>query len=378
MKPKYEIADILNLYGQNFITKDKLPAYKLKVLSNLEHCRTSYFGGHVEKCEDCGHFQVSYNSCRDRHCPKCQGLKKEQWIISREEDLLPVKYFHVVFTLPDVLNGLILSNQEDFYNLLFKTVWSVIRDFAENKKHLGAKSGMISILHTWGQNLSYHPHLHCIVPGGGLTKNGEWIESRSNGKFLFPVKAMSKVYRARFVAGLRQFAKEKNIILPKELTDQLFDKEWVVYAKQPFKKVNSVIEYLGRYTHRIAISNHRIIDIKDNKISFWWKNYKNDGKKEVIVLSSNEFLRRFCMHILPRKFMKIRHYGILSNRNKKKSLQQARKSLGVRALQKKDKDWKVILFEKYGVDISVCPKCKKGKMVTIQELKRGQKYYPLE
>lgn len=378
MKPKYEIADILNLYGQKFITKEKLPAYKLKVLSNLEHCRTSFFGGHVEKCEDCGHLQVSYNSCRDRHCPKCQGLKKEQWIISREEDLLPVKYFHVVFTLPDVLNNLILSNQEDLYNLLFKTAWSVIRDFAENKKHLGAKSGMISILHTWGQNLSYHPHLHCIVPGGGLNKNGEWVKSRSNGKFLFPVKAMSKVYRARFVAGLRYFANEKNIVLSKKITDQLFEKEWVLYAKRPFNEVNSVIEYLGRYTHRIAISNHRIIDIKDGKISFWWKNYKNQGKKEVIVLSSDEFLRRFCMHILPRKFMKIRHYGILSNRNKKKSLQQARKSLVVDIPQRKDKDWKVILFEKYGVDITACPKCKKGEMVTIQKLIRGQKYYPLE
>ena len=322
MKPKYEISDILNLYGSDFKMRENLPAYKQKVLENLEYCRTSYFGGHVEQCDDCGHIRVSYNSCRNRHCPKCQGLKKEQWIISREEDLLPVKYFHVVFTLPHKLNGLILKYQKELYNLLFKTVWSVIQDFAKNKKFLGAKSGMISILHTWGQNLSFHPHLHCIVPGGGLDEDGNWKNSRSDGKYLFPTKTMSSVYRARFVEGLRSFAKEKNIILSKELTDNLFEKDWVVYAKRPFDKVNSVIEYLGRYTHRVAISNHRIIDISDGVIKFWAKNYKKEANKEIVKLPVNEFLRRFCLHILPRKFTKVRHYGFLSNRNKKKPLTQ--------------------------------------------------------
>ncbi|MEA3495681.1 MAG: IS91 family transposase [Bacteroidota bacterium] len=378
MKPKYEISDILDLYGFDFKKRENLPSYKIKVLENLEYCRTSYFGGHVEQCDDCGHLRISYNSCRNRHCPKCQGLKKEQWIISREEDLLPVKYFHVVFTLPHELNGLILKYQKELYNLLFKTVWSVIQGFAKNKKFLGAKSGMITILHTWGQNLSFHPHLHCIIPGGGLDENGNWKNSRSDGKYLFPTKAMSSVYRARFVEGLRNFAKEKNIILSKKLIDKLFEKDWVVYAKRPFNKVNSVIEYLGRYTHRIAISNHRIIDIKNGVIKFWAKNYKKEGNKEIVKLPVREFLRRFCLHILPRKFIKIRHYGFLSNRNKKKSLEQARKSLDAKAPPKKDKDWKIIMKEKYGVEPDICPKCKKGKMLLIIELKRGQEYYPLE
>ena len=377
MKAKYELSDILDLYGHKYLYNNNILGYKVKVLTNLQYCRTSYFGGHVDKCEDCGHLQISYNSCRNRHCPKCQGLKKEQWIMSREEDLLPVKYFHLVFTLPDTLNPLLLKYQKELYGLLFSTVWSVIKSFSEDKKYLGAKSAMISILHTWGQNLSYHPHLHCIVPAGGLDENGNWKNTRTKGKYLFPARGMSSVYRARFVAGLRKFAKEKNLVLSKELTDKLFENDWVVYAKRPFKGVRSVVEYLGRYTHRIAISNHRIIDIENDKIKFWWNNYKNGGKKEIMELSSDEFLRRFCMHILPVKFMKIRHYGFLSNRSKKKSLARIRRSLGVNAPAKKDKNWKIILSEKYGIEVNICPKCKKGKMKTFQELKRGQNYCPL-
>ena len=378
MKPKHELADILNLYGNEFMQKEKLPTYKIHVLNSIKQCRTSYYGGHVDKCDECGHIRVSYNSCGNRHCPKCQGLKKEKWIMAREEDLLPIKYFHVVFTVPDTLNKIFLNNQKQMYDLLFQTAWSVIKSFAADKKHLGAKTGMTSILHTNGQNLSYHPHIHCIVPGGGIDDTGNWKNTRSNGKFLFPVKAMSNVYRARFVSGLRKFAKEENIKLSKELTDKLFDKEWVVYAKRPFAGVKSVIEYLGRYTHRVAISNHRIIDISNGRVKFSIKNYKKGGRKEVCDLSAGEFLRRFCMHILPKNFLKIRHHGILSNRNKKKSLEIARKSLKVKAPERKNTDWKTILFQKYGIDTNVCPKCKKGKMLQIEELKRGQKYYPLE
>ncbi len=378
MKAKYELSDILNLYGSKFIQQDNLPAYKVSVLNSIKLCRTSYFGGHVDKCDDCGHIRISYNSCGNRHCPKCQGLKKEQWIMAREEDLLPVKYFHVVFTVPHELNNIFLNNQKAMYSLLFHTAWSVINTFAEDEKYLGAKTGMTSILHTNGQTLSYHPHLHCIVPGGGLDEKGNWKNTRSDGKFLFPVKSMSPVFRARFVAGLRKFAKKEGIKLTKKITDKLFENEWVVYAKRPFENVNSVIEYLGRYTHKVAISNHRIVDIKNGRIKFWTKNYKKNGKKEVCNLSANEFLRRFCMHILPRKFLKIRHNGILSNRSKKKSLAQARKSLNVVAPAKKDKEWKSILSEKYNIDFDICPKCKKGEMLTIKKLERGEEYYSLE
>lgn len=378
MKSKYELADILKLYGQEFKQKENLPLYKLKVLQDIEYCRTSYFGGHVDKCNDCGHIHISYNSCRNRHCPKCNGLKKEKWIIERQQDLLPVKYFHVVFTLPHVLNSLILKYQKELYHLLFRTAWSVVKTFSEDEKYLGAKTGMTSVLHTWGKDLSFHPHLHCIVPGGGLDENGNWKETRTEGKFLFPVKAMSQVFRARFVSGLREFAKEENICLSKSLTDKLFEKEWVVYAKRSFKNPNSTIEYLGRYIHKIALSNHQIVDVENNEISFLQKNYKNEGKKEVRKLSVNEFLRRFCLHILPLKFRKVRHYGFLSGRNKKKSLEQARKSLNVEAPPKVDTDWKTVLEKKYGVNPDRCPKCKKGQMKTIHELKRGQEYYPLE
>jgi len=321
---------------------------------------------------------LATTASRNRHCPKCNGLKKEKWIIEREQDLLPVKYFHVVFTLPHELNSLLLKYQKELYNLLFQTAWSVVKTFSEDEKYLGAKTGMTSVLHTWGRNLSFHPHLHCIVPGGGLDQNGNWKETRTSGKFLFPVKAMSQVFRARFVSGLREFAKEENICLSKELTDKLFEKEWVVYAKRSFENPSSTIEYLGRYIHKIALSNHQIVDIENNEISFLQKNYKNDGKKEVSKLSADEFLRRFCLHILPRKFCKVRHYGLLSGRNKTKSLEQARKSLNAEAPPKVDSDWKTVLEKIYGVNPNICPKCKKGEMKTIQKLERGQTYYPLE
>ena len=378
MKPQFELADILELYGNDFFNNNKIPLYKQKVLLDIKNCRTAYFGGHVEKCSECGHTEISYNSCRNRHCPKCQGLNKEQWIRKCEKDLLPVTYFHVIFTIPHELNNIALNNQRAVYEILFKTVWSVINTFASDKKHLGAKTGMISILHTWGQNLSYHPHLHCIVPGGGITTEGKWKTAKSKGKFLFPVKAMSNVFRARFVSNLRKWAKIENIFLDKKLTDKLFEKQWVVYAKRPFGTVDSVIEYLGRYTHRIAISNHRIKSIDNDRISFSAKNYKNQGKKETINLSAQEFLRRFCLHILPRRFVKIRRYGFLCNGHKKRYLSEIRKIFKAEARPEKSLDKKIIIKEMFGVDIELCPICKKGKMQTIIELKRGQKYYKLE
>ena len=378
MKPQFELADILELYGNDFFNNNKIPLYKQKVLLDIKNCRTAYFGGHVEKCSECGHTEISYNSCRNRHCPKCQGLNKEQWIRKCEKDLLPITYFHVIFTIPHELNNIVLNNQRAVYEILFKTAWSVINTFASDKKHLGAKTGMISILHTWGQNLSYHPHLHCIVPGGGITTEGKWKTAKSKGKFLFPVKAMSNVFRARFVSNLRKWAKIENIFLDKKLTDKLFEKQWVVYAKRPFGTVDSVIEYLGRYTHRIAISNHRIKSIDNDRISFSAKNYKNQGKKETINLSAQEFLRRFCLHILPRRFVKIRRYGFLCNGHKKRYLSEIRKILKAEARPEKSLDKKIIIKEIFGVDIELCPICKKGKMQTIIELKRGQKYYKLE
>lgn len=331
MKPKFEVADILRRYGNAFFKHNDIPKYKRKILHDIEKCRTAYFGGHITECPDCGHREASYNSCRNRHCPKCQGYHREKWIRSREADLLPVKYFHVVFTVPHRLNDLFLNHQVEMYNLLFTTAWSVIRTFGEDPCHLGAKTAMLSILHTWGQNLSYHPHLHCIVPAGGITDQGKWKESRSSGKFLFPVKAMSRVFRARLVSGIRQFVKDKKLNISQDFFNQLFKTGWVVYAKRPFKNVHTILEYLGRYTHKIAISNHRLKSISNDQITFSAKNYRKNGKKEDLPLSANEFLRRFCLHILPAKFRKVRHYGFLASRKKKEYLAAIRQDLGVQA-----------------------------------------------
>jgi len=255
---------------------------------------------------------MSYNSCRNRHCPKCQGHKRELWMKKREDELLPIGYFHVVFTIPSELNPLSLSQPRLIYNTLFKTAWSVIKDFGENPKYLEATPGMISILHTWGSNLSLHPHLHCIVPNGGITKKGKWKRGKKKDQFLFPVKEMSKVFIARFVAELR-----KNDIKDKVLFDALFKHNWVVYAKKPFGNPTSVVEYLGRYTHKIAISNHRIKWVTNERVSFSVKNYKKDGKKEVLTLKTQELIRRFALHILLKGFVRMRHFGFLSTTGKR-------------------------------------------------------------
>lgn len=323
MRPEYEVAEILER-NQSQLKNYCANSWQLRTLHALRKCRTAQLGGHIDQCDDCGHLSMSYNSCRNRHCPKCQGEQREAWIQAREEELLPVPYFHVVFTLPCELNPLCLFAPDKVYSLLFKTVWSVIKSFAHDPKHLGAKPGMIAVLHTWGQNLSLHPHLHCIVPGGGITKQGRWKLARSKGKFLFPVKAMSQVFRARFVAGLRKIFPEQG----KAFFDSLFHKSWVVYAKRPFHSPKAVVEYLGRYTHKIAISNHRIKSIDDGKVTFQYKDYRKGAQKLEMTLSDQEFIRRFSQHILPKGFVRIRHYGFLSSTWKKSRLPQLQQRLG--------------------------------------------------
>ena len=250
------------------------------MLKALSQCRRAALGGHLDACGDCGHVRISYNSCRNRHCPKCQGRQREAWISAREEELLPVPYFHVVFTLPSELNALAIEQSKGIYTLLFKAAWQTMQAFASDPKHLGAEAAMIAILHTWGQNLSLHPHLHCIVPAGGLTQQGKWRSARSKGKFLFPVKAMSKVFRAKFVALLRLYVKQSDLQLAPGLFKSLFSKKWVIYAKRPFGGPRQVIEYLGRYTHKVAISNHRIARMDTQRISFSYKDYRRGGPKE--------------------------------------------------------------------------------------------------
>ena len=336
-------------------------SWQLRTLDAIRRCRTASLGGHVDLCTSCGHTRISYNSCRNRHCPKCQQIQRERWIQAREAELLPTTYFHVVFTLPEALNKLCLFEPAKVYKLLFETAWSVMKSFAADPKHLGADTGMIAILHTWGQNLSLHPHLHCIVPGGGLSKAGFWKRARGDGDFLFPVTAMSPVFRARFVAALRQTFNG----LDRAFYDSLFGKNWVVYTKDAFGGPKQVIEYLGRYTHKIAISNHRLLGVDTNAVRFTYKDYRQQGMRKVMSLEPAEFIRRFSLHILPKGFVRIRHYGILSSCRKQKSLPLIHQQLNTRQRNNLVKDWKQICTDRLNYRPHQCPVCKKDTMITI-------------
>lgn len=365
MRPAFEVADVINTHWQDMLRSCQFNTWQLRTLDAIRRCRTASLGGHVDLCTNCGHTRVSYNSCRNRHCPKCQQIQRERWIQAREAELLPATYFHVVFTLPEALNKLCLFEPAKVYKLLFDTVWSVMKSFAHDRKHLGAETGMIAILHTWGQNLSLHPHLHCIVPGGGLTKAGFWKSSKGDGEFLFPVKAMSPVFRARFVNGLRKSIKG----LERSFYDDLFKTNWVVYAKQSFGSPKQVIEYLGRYTHKIAISNHRLLNITDKAVAFHYKDYRDASKKKIMTLEAAEFIRRFSLHILPKGFMRIRHYGILSSSRKQKTLPLIHQQLNSLYQVPAKKDWKQI-SSALGFNPDCCPVCKQQTMITLLSFDR--------
>lgn len=362
MRPQYEVADVLRRHWSEVLNHPQINAWQLRTLGALKRCRTADMGGHVDACTSCGTIKISYNSCRNRHCPKCQTKEREQWIAAREEELLPVPYFHVVFTLPDKLNQIALYKPKEVYDALFEAAWATINVFGQDVKHIGGQTGMISVLHTWGQTLGLHPHLHCIVPGGGLTKCGKWKAARSKGKYLFPVKAMSKVFRAKYIYAIQQ----KIGNLDKKLIDELYKKDWVVYAKRPFQNVNSVIEYLGRYTHKIAISNHRIKAIADNKVTFSYKDYRKGASKQEMTLEAIEFIRRFSMHVLPKGFVRIRHYGILSSTSKIKCSEIIKSQIPVKQTTKKEPR------KMQAYNPKICPHCKTETMIQIEVLpKRG-------
>lgn len=342
-----EIAQVLHRLGEN-ITSIGLNSWQLRTLYTLKKCRTAALGGHIDACDDCGNISISYNSCRNRHCPKCQGKNREDWIQARENELLPVPYFHVVFTLPESINALAIHNPKLVYATLFESVWETLSQFGKTQ---GVKMGMIAILHTWGQNLSLHPHLHCIVPGGGIDREGNWQNIRSDGKYLFSVKALSKVFRAKFCERL----KRKDAIQYQQIRQKLWSKPWVVFAKRPFGSPKSVVEYLGRYTHKIAISNHRIKSIDADNVVFQYKDYRQNGFKKQMTLTHAEFIRRFALHILPRAFVKIRHYGFLSSTWKRKKLSVLQSKLGMQPVVKAIK---TTTFRK-------CQCCKTGNLHTI-------------
>ena len=353
-----------------------------KVLHHLKVCRTASLGYHVYQCsnDSCATIRYQYHSCRNRHCPQCGALKKEEWIEARTQELLPVKYYHVAFTLPHELNSLVLGHRRLLYKLLFDASAQTLLSFAKDKQHIGATPGIISVLHTWGQQLSFHPHVHCIVSGGGITQDNGFKEARRNVyRFLFPLKAMSIVYKTKFLQALKQLITDNEVIPPAgtdmaALFNLLYKKEWIIYAKAPFGGPQTVIEYLGRYTHKVAISNHRISSINEEEgtITFAYKDYADKNKQKEMTLSAYEFIRRFEQHILPAHFTKIRTYGYLSNRGRRERINEVLKKMKLPLHKGLVKiPLQLRMLERYGIDIHRCPCCHGS---TLQLLKV---YYPI-
>lgn len=364
-----EIQEIIKKYGKEYKKKNRLLPHIAKTMGAIEKCRTAKLGAHIDICDKCGHEKISYNSCRDRHCPKCQSVAREKWIYNREYDLLNVKYFHVVMTIPSELYGITYQNQEKVYKILFKATAETLEELAKDKKYLGAQIGFMEILHTWGQTLVYHPHIHCIVPAGGIDKLGKWKNSKK--KFFLPVKVLSKKFRGKFLYYLKReelefYGKQENLKIKEnfeELIAKMYNKEWISYCKPPFENASCVIKYLGRYTHRVAISNNRIIKEEKGEVTFKYRDYKDNKKQKEMTLKAEEFIRRFLLHILPPRFMKIRHYGLLGNRNKKTKLARCKKLTNTANLEKLEISTLEILKRTLGVDFNLCPVCRNGHLV---------------
>ena len=379
-----ELAEIFRQVGPDY-RRDHAGALsraQLRAMSAIARCRTAALGGHVEQCDACGHQRIAYNSCRDRHCPKCQSLTRAQWLQDRRAELLPVEYFHVVFTVPQQIEAIAFQNKALLYGMLFKAAAQTLLTIAADPRHLGAQIGFIAVLHTWGQNLLHHPHLHCVVPGGGISPDGtRWIACRPG--FFLPVRVLSRLFRRLFLGLLRQAFEGKalkffNAMAP--LQDaQAFEQflapaasaEWVVYAKAPFGGPEQVLEYLGRYTHRVAISNSRLVDFSEGRVAFRWKDCRRENQVKVMRLPAAEFTRRFLLHVLPSGLQRIRHFGLLANRTREAKLERCRKLLGVAppaSEHVEDEDYRDRYLRLTGVSLVDCPACKRGRMVCIETL----------
>ena len=360
-RPRYELADILRLHGEEYRARHPLPLHVHRVLHAIENCRTAALGGHEEVCEGCGVIRISYNSCRDRHCPKCQGLERVRWVEARKRELLPVPYFHTVFTLPHEFNSWVAWNEGLIYDLLFRTVAETLQEFAA--RHWGGWLGLTSVLHTWGQSLEQHIHLHCIVPGCALEFDGEGVKRCPRRTWLFPVRALSRVFRGKYLEELARLDQKGALQAPPgqdfaSLREAVREQEWVVYAKPPFAGPETVVEYLGRYSHRVAISNRRILGMEEGTVAFQWKDYRDEGKKKVMRLSAEEFLRRFIHHILPPRFVRIRHHGLLACGHRAERLNRARALLELPPVAAVERiPYDQLLQELTGQDIHRCPHC---------------------
>lgn len=386
-RPKLEVADIFRRYGTAYREQhaDSMSVAQRRVMSAIEQCRTAALGGHLERCDACGHERNCYNSCRDRHCPKCQSLARAQWIEERQCELLDVPYFHVVFTVPQEIAAIAYQNKRVVYNMLFRATAETLTTIAADPKHLGAQIGFFAVLHTWGQNLHFHPHLHCVVPGGGLSPDAQrWVSCRPG--FFLPVRVLSRLFRRLFLTALKRsfdagklkfFGALEHLHEACAFTRYLEPakgSEWVVYAKRPFAGPQQVLDYVGRYTHRVAISNNRLLDIDNDQVRFQWKDYRHHDRVKTMTLSADEFIRRFLQHVLPAGFQRIRYYGFLSSGSRQEKLALCRRLLGMAPIvptTTAEHDYRDRFEDLTGSSLRQCPQCGSGHMVPVAILPRS-------
>jgi hypothetical protein len=387
-RPRFEVADLFRCYGAEYRQKHgaSMSVAQRRVMTAIELCRTAVLGGHLEQCDHCGHQRNAYNSCANRHCPKCQSLARAKWLEDRHSELLHTQYFHVVFTVPEEISAIAYHNKRQVYGILFRAAAETLRTIAADPKHLGAQIGFFAVLHTWGSNLLHHPHLHCVVSGGGLSADGsQWICCR-NGFFL-SVRVLSRLFRRLFLeqlcnafdaGNLEFFSALESLRNPSAFRNYLAplrEVEWVIYAKRPFAGPEQVLDYVGRYTHRVAISNNRLLDIAEGKVSFCYKDYRHEAQQKTMTLQAEEFIRRFLLHVLPEGFQRIRYYGFLANRYRQQKLARCRDLLGTSqpepTASKVNKDYRDRYEELTGSSLWQCPVCHQGRMLTIEILQRS-------
>jgi len=362
----FEIADIIRQFGKSFTEKHQPNTWQLRTLDALAKCRTSALGGHKYRCNHCGKEHRTYNSCRNRHCPKCQGAENSFWVEDRTSSVLAVKHYHIVFTVPDALNRICMLNSRWFYSQMFATVWDTLRQFGYT--HYGVESGTICVLHTWGQNLSLHPHIHCIVPAAGLSLSGKLKHIGKNGHYLYPVRNLGNVFRAKFMEALQKHPSSHHIHRQfRDLIKCAWKNNWVVFCEPSFGKPEHIIGYLGQYIHRIAISNNRILNVTKTDVTFRLKDYNDGGKSKITTLNGEEFLRRLSLHILPKRFVKIRYYGIYNKRFGNGLINFTGKMI-IKAPETKPERIKRLS----GFDMLLCPACKKGKLVLVEIIPKAR------
>jgi len=384
-RPRFEVADVFRCYGTDYRQEHgaSMSMAQHRVMSAIEVCRTAALGGHLEQCDQCGHQRNAYNSCSDRHCPKCQSLARAHWIQDRQAELLNTEYYHVVFTVPEQIATIAHHNKRELYGILFRAAAETLRTIAADPKHLGAEIGLFAVLHTWGSNLLHHPHLHCVVTGGGLSADGsQWISCRAG--FFLPVGVLSRLFRRlfleyllkafdaaklQFFSSLEPFQDRSSFL---DYLAPLREAEWVVYAKRPFAGPEQVLDYVGRYTHRVAISNNRLLDIAEGKVSFRYKDYRHEAQQKTMTLEAQEFIRRFLLHVLPEGFQRIRYYGFLANRYREQKLARCRELLDMPAPEppasELSKDYRERYEQLTGSSLWECPVCHQGRMVVIEIL----------